>query len=244
MSVGLIVLKALGTFLMAYALGCFSSAYFIGYLKHIDIREHGSGNAGSTNAMRVFGPGAGITVMVLDILKGLLATLIGYYIMKIGVDAGRAAEFSRYGLYLGGLGSVIGHIWPVNLGFRGGKGVATTFGAFLILEPWLALVLFVLFIITSTVSKLVSLASIGAVIIFCITMLTKRLLYPPVVQALNMNLAEKWILVAYMLVIAFIVIYSHRRNISRLINGKENKVDIAAAFKNFNNKEKRKGEEK
>jgi glycerol-3-phosphate acyltransferase PlsY len=102
----IVIIKAIVTAVVAYAIGCFSSAYFIGWIKKIDIREHGSGNAGSTNAMRVLGPKAGAIVLLLDVFKGVVATFIGALIFRIMVTPALADTYSRYGIYLSGLFAV------------------------------------------------------------------------------------------------------------------------------------------
>ena len=117
---------------IGYIMGNFASSYFVGkLLAKIDIREHGSGNAGAANTFRVLGATAGAIVFVCDVLKGILATAIGLWITG-----------SRAGAMLAGGMAVIGHNWPVFFRFKGGKGIAASFGLIIVLFPKIALILF------------------------------------------------------------------------------------------------------
>jgi len=164
-----------------------------------DIRSYGSGNAGATNALRVFGKKVGLMVFVLDILKGILAVYIGGKIL--GYD----------GKILGGFFAVIGHMWPVFLKFRGGKGIATSFGMLLSIHWPTAIITLVGFIIVLLLSRYVSLASISACII------------APIVIALVKAPFDRKFFIA-VLIIAIISIIKHRSNIRRLLDGQEYKI--------------------
>ncbi len=177
--------------LIGYFIGCISSSYFIGKLNgNIDIRQHGSGNLGATNAFRVLGLKAGVGVFAADLLKGVVATLIG---MWIAGDIGGLA---------GGLAAIIGHNWPVFLGFRGGKGVATSMGLIFTLFPWIGLILVAVGFIVILVSRYVSLASlIGS---FLFPVLVAAFGYDPVYVIISV-------------IIAGLAIFRHKSNIMRLV---------------------------
>ena len=178
----------------------FSSAYVLGKLtKNIDIREYGSGNAGATNALRVFGKRIGAMVFILDVLKGILAAYIGGKL--IGYD----------GRMLGGFFAVVGHMWPIFLKFKGGKGIATSFGMLLSIHWPTAIITLIGFIIVLLVSKYVSLASIFS----CVA--------APIVIALVTEPFDRKFFIAT-LIIAIISIIKHRSNIVRLLNGQEYKI--------------------
>lgn len=185
---------------LSYLVGCFSSAYFLGRaFKKIDIRVHGSGNTGATNAMRVMGTKIGVLTFLLDFVKGIVGVLIGYGIA--GFNGG----------LVGGMFSVIGHDFPVFLGFKGGKGVATTLGAVAVLNFPAALISISIWLIVMVVTRYVSL---GSVIFLAITPLFTSI----VGKGFNPSLFITTI------GLALLGIYRHKENIKRLIKGTENKT--------------------
>lgn len=187
-------------FILGYFIGTISSSYLIGkFAGNIDIRKHGSGNLGATNTLRVLGLKAGIGVLLADFLKGVAATLIGIWI---------GGEF---GGLMGGLGAIVGHNWPVFLGFKGGKGIATSLGLIFTLFPKIGAILVVCGIIIIAATRYVSLAS-----------LVGSIMFPILVAVFNYDL----IYVIISIVIAVLAIYRHRSNIERLINGNENKINF------------------
>ncbi len=193
-------MKVLVTIVLCYLIGSFSSAYILGKLiMKADIRSYGSGNAGATNALRVFGKKIGLMVFILDILKGILAVYIGGKIL--GYD----------GKILGGFFAVIGHMWPIFLKFRGGKGIATSFGMLLSIHWPTAIITLIGFIIVLLLSKYVSLASISACVL------------APIVIALVKEPFDRKFFIA-VLIIAITSIIKHRSNIRRLLNGQEYKL--------------------
>lgn len=180
-----------------YLLGSIPFAYIVGKLYgNIDIRNHGSGNAGATNAFRVLGAKGGLYAFIGDFLKGVIAVLIGKYVL--GIDGG----------LLTGLFAVIGHCYPIFLKFKGGKGVATSAGIIITVNPLIGLVLMVIQFAIIFSTRIVSLASISVAILF-----------PIVSYFFNMN--NNFILLSIFL--AIFVIYRHRANIKRLLNGTESK---------------------
>jgi len=173
----------------------------------VDLRERGSKNAGATNAMRTFGWKVGITVLALDMLKGWAAVslihLTNYYIPQTG-------DFIEFQLLLG-IAAIIGHIFPVYVGFRGGKGVATLFGLVLAINPEPTLLCTGVFIVTLIVTKYVSLSSMLAGFAF------------PVMVIFVFKTATPS-LVIFSLIIALLLIFTHQKNIERLIRREEKKV--------------------
>lgn len=183
---------------IGYLLGNISSSYLVGKLgSNIDVREHGSGNLGATNAYRVLGFKAGSIVFLADALKGILATLVGLWII------------GDIGGLVGGIAAVAGHNWPFMLGFKGGKGIATSFGAIIVLFPLIALILFLVEGVVIAVTGYVSLASVSVAILF-----------PILVVAFGYNIK----LIIGALLLGALAVYRHRANISRLLKGQENKI--------------------
>lgn len=187
--------------IMSYFIGNISPSIIISKrYSNIDIRNHGSGNAGTTNVMRVMGKKAGAMVFLMDLLKGVVPTTIGLYFGNIEVG------------FFCGVSTVIGHIFPLMLNFKGGKGVATSFGVGLILAPIYALIGLLVFAATVSKTKYVSLGSILGVLTF------------PILQiATSRNLA----VIIMSLVLGILVLYSHRANIKRLLNGTESKLGVS-----------------
>lgn len=192
-------MKTFIVILLSYLIGSFSSAFFIGktFLK-IDIREFGSGNAGATNAIRVMGKKLGIATFILDVFKGMLAVLIAKAIL--GSNGG----------YIGGVFAVIGHNWPILIGFKGGKGVATSLGVILMFHWPTAIICVLLGMIVSLITRFVSLGSI--------VFLTSA----PIVNAIiTPNFNKQFFITT--LILAFLAIYRHKANFQRIASGTENK---------------------
>lgn len=197
----------------SYFIGNFSSARVIAKLKHDDITKHGSGNPGTLNTWRAFGFWAGILTFVLDMIKGLIPTLVAALAFK-HVD-GCSAEVA---VYVAGFSVVLGHIFPVLFNFKGGKGIATSIGVFLVANWWVSLIAFVLMVVGMLFIKYASIFTIGFVVVMSVV---ETCLVNPV------NWAN------YLLIsgILLLVLYAHRANIVRLIKGKENKTELMAMLK-------------
>ena len=151
--------------LAGYLIGCISFGYLGGKLfKGKDIRDVGSGNAGTANAIRNYGWGVGAFTFIGDVAKGVISTLIGLLIcggiMEYFAAAAPVGVHGEYGAYIGGLAAVLGHIWPVFLKFRGGKGVATSLGVFLVIMPMWAGIVFAVCIIIIALTKTMSIGSL------------------------------------------------------------------------------------
>jgi len=185
--------------IISYLLGNISFAYILGKLfTKKDVRDYGSGNAGTTNALRTFGKKIGIMVLIGDVLKGVIAVLIGRYL------CGEA------GGYLGGAFAIIGHNWPVFLKFKGGKGVATTIGVMLIISPF---VTFICFIFGMTAIILTRLVSLGSIIGMVLAPIAAVFMRPFDVK-----------LFIFCLFISSMSIYRHKDNIKRILSGNEKKL--------------------
>ena len=190
---------------LAYLAGSIPSAVWAGKLFHgIDVREHGSGNAGATNTVRVLGWKTGIPVLLFDLFKGWLAAMLPRVL-----DAAPESSETLMVLQIAcGLAAIIGHVFPLFAGFRGGKGVATTFGVLLALHPLLTLTCAGIFLIVLLASGYVSLGSMIAVAMFPILLVT--LFKSPSV----------WLTV-FSVIVAAAVIITHTKNIKRLLRGEE-----------------------
>ncbi len=186
--------------LIGYLVGNFQTSYILGKtVKKLDIREHGSGNSGATNAVRVMGWKLGLIAFVGDILKAVLAVVI----LRIYFDDSLA------GLYAG-IGVVVGHNWPVVLGFKGGKGIASTLGLLLAYDIRIGLVAWAISAAVIIKTKYVSL---GSIILVSLMPIGIAIVYPGRYQELILTVA-----------LAIVAIYRHKANIGRLIRGEENKL--------------------
>ncbi len=196
--------------ILAYLIGSIPVALIISKkFFGIDIREYGSGNMGATNAFRVLGPKYGTIIMVLDILKGMLAVglfyLLPYYLSN---------ELERTNFMIGlGLSAVMGHIFPIFANFKGGKGVATLLGMLIAVQPVVAVCCVAVFVLVLYLTRYVSLSSIlGAIML-------------PVSVILIWNEHELSYRI-FALLVAFLVIITHQKNIGRLIRGAESRIPI------------------
>lgn len=194
---------------IAYLLGSIPTGFLIVRAKEGgDIRKTGSGGTGATNVSRRAGKLAGVVTLLFDVLKGLMAMLLAKELLGT-VEVGSG----RWGWAMAGVAVVVGHIFPVWLKFRGGKGVATSIGVFLMLSPWSLLIASVVFLAIVLVTRYVSLASMVAALTVPLTML--MLGRESVVSRDTEILAATCI--------AALVVFAHRGNIQRLRNGTENK---------------------
>ena len=215
--------------LVSYLLGSIPSSLWVGKLvKNIDIRKHGSGNAGTTNTFRVLGWKAGVSVFILDFLKGFAASFwISQLAFELSIGNGPIAppgwEADAFLKITCGLMAVIGHMFPVFASFKGGKGAATACGMLFGIEPISISIAFSLFIIIVLTTRYVSLASIAASFIYPISLLILRY---------SFNYFVDGSVIIFASIIAAGIIYKHKSNIRRLIDGNENKVNIYGSKKN------------
>ena len=199
--------------LIGYFIGNIETGYIFGKLNKMDIRNYGSGNAGATNTLRVLGPKAGLIVFLGDFCKSLIPCLVVRFIFRDNVSLSYV-----YMLYIG-LGVVLGHNFPFYLGFKGGKGVASTAGIIMALDFRIALVCLAIFILIVAITRYVSLASMVVMIIFIgmSYMLVKT----------NYGFTDGSSTMEFRLLVAIIgclSIFMHRANIKRLLSGTENKI--------------------
>lgn len=209
----MISIYSIAAILAAYLFGSVPSAVWIGQAFYgIDVREYGSGNAGATNTFRVLGTKAGITVMVLDILKGFTATNLAYFIGLSITGPHNSIQFVNYQLALG-ITAVMGHLFPVFAGFRGGKGIATLFGMVLAVHFQASVVCVSVFLIVLMLTRYVSLSSIAAGFSFPLSIIF--IFHSPLRS-----------IVLYGMCICVLILITHQKNIERLLKGKESKINM------------------
>lgn len=199
-------MKIIFFLVLGYVMGALPNGVWLGkYFKNIDIREHGSKNSGATNAYRVLGPKYGIMVLILDALKGFLPPFLA---SRFGVSGNI--------LLVIGVLAIVGHSLSFFLNFKGGKGVATSLGVFLFLIPNVTLALLIIFILVVYFTRYISLGSIIAAAVL------------PILTAFSpiRNNVGRMPLIIMTLLIGAFVIWRHRTNITRLMNGTENKFKL------------------
>ncbi len=196
---------------LSYIIGSFPTSIITGkLLRGIDIRQHGSGNAGGTNVFRVLGAGPGIFVMLFDGFKGFAAT---FWVSRIVIDS--IPLDHGLVMILAGVAAICGHIWTIFANFRGGKGVGTAAGMLAALFPVALLICLVVFFIVLFVSKIVSVSSMSAAVTLPIALTLFRYVF---------NIPVATSLYVFSFIAAALIIFTHRSNIKRLKNGTENKI--------------------
>ena len=209
----MISIYSISALILAYLFGSIPTAVWIGQAFYgIDVREYGSGNAGATNTFRVLGKKAGIAVMVLDILKGYTATNLAYLIGLSVTGPQDSVQFVNYQLALV-VTAVMGHLFPVFAGFRGGKGIATLFGMILAVHTGAALICVLTFVVVLLISKYVSLSSILSGFSFPLSVI---FIFQSPIRSV----------VLYGMCICVLILVTHQKNIERLLKGKESKVNL------------------
>ncbi len=199
--------------LIAYHLGSIPTAVWVGQAWYgIDVREHGSHNAGATNTFRVLGRKPGIIVLAVDIVKGFIAVSLVKWVNIIFVMEHTFDEIVEVQVVCA-IAAILGHIFPVFAGFKGGKGVATSLGVIIGLEPLSAMICIVIFLIVLIISNYVSL---GAIVV--------SFIFPAVVWWVTDKSSD--VLFIFSVILSLAVIASHRKNIKRLIKGEENKMNL------------------
>jgi glycerol-3-phosphate acyltransferase PlsY len=194
----------------AYLLGSIPTSVWVGKIFYgIDVRDHGSGNAGATNAIRVLGLIPGILVFIVDVLKGYLAVrllyLTDFYIPKTG-------KFVNFQLFLG-IAALLGHIFPIFAQFRGGKGVAVLSGVVFALHPYATLIVFGIWIVSVLITRYVSLSSMIAGFSFPLVLIF-------VYRTTNPSL------ITFAFILAILMLFTHQKNIERLVKGEESKFTL------------------
>ena len=197
---------------IAYAIGSVNfSIIFSKKFAGFDVREKGSGNAGTTNMLRSVGKGLAALTLVCDILKGIVAVLVAYWIGKI---AGESVK-SEILIQLAGFFAVFGHTFPVYFGFKGGKGVATSLGILLLVNWQIGLICLIFAILVMAITRMVSLGSIMAAILF---------------PVLTIFITDHYIVdgnyIIFGIAMAVFVVFNHRSNLKRIYKGEENKLSF------------------
>ena len=208
--------------ILSYLVGSIPTSLLIGRAASgIDIRDHGSGNAGGTNVMRVLGWKYGLLVIVLDALKGAVAVIIVARLFFGPLPFENISPFDDFTLVqiIAGIAAVIGHIWTVFAGFRGGKGIATALGMLIMLVTVEMLIAVGIFALVVIISRYVSLGSIIAAISVPSTLFIRENLF-------NVDIPGYNTLFPFIIAVAALVVFTHRKNLIRLLQGNENKLSF------------------
>ena len=192
---------------------------------HGDVTKSGSGNPGTLNMWRTFGFWPGTITFLLDMFKGVIPTLIAY------LTFGYIGCNPEIALYVAGFSVILGHIFPVVYKFKGGKGIASSMGIFLVANWWVALIVMIVAVLLMLFVKYASICTIGYVIVMSI--IEVALCAP-----------ANWVNYIFICGILLLVIYAHRKNIQRLFEGKENKTELLAMLKGLGHKKENKEEVK
>ncbi len=198
--------------IIAYAIGSVNFSVILSKrIAGFDVREKGSGNAGTTNMLRSVGRGAAALTLILDIAKGLVAILVAYLLGKVIDNINSAILVQLAGFFV-----VLGHTFPAFFGFRGGKGVATSLGVLLFINPLIGVICLVFALVVMILTRMVSLGSIMAAVLF---------------PVLTIFIKDNYIVDGYNYVIfgiamAVLVIFNHRSNLKRIYSGTENRVSL------------------
>ena len=203
--------------IFSYFLGNISSARIVSKFKHGDVTKQGSGNPGTLNVWRAFGFWAGVLTFIFDALKGIIATLVGFFLFP---HIGGNAEIA---IYVAGFFVILGHIFPVCYRFKGGKGIATAIGVFLVANWWVSLIAFVIMIVGMLLIKYASIFTLGFVIALSIV-------------EICLTNPTNWVNYIFIAGILLLVLFAHRANIKRLLTGKENKTELIKMLKHLKDK--------
>ncbi len=200
---------------IGYVFGLFQTGFLYGKSQQMDIREHGSGNAGTTNVLRTMGVKAGLVTFLGDFFKCILAVILAKFIFR----ESHPDMLPLLGLYAG-LGAVLGHNFPFYLKFKGGKGVATSAGLLCATNIWIALIAMGTFIVVVAITKYVSVASIVLIIIFAIGIITYGQMDGFMLGQQSYNY-EMYAIAIFLMILTII---KHKANIKRLLAGTESKI--------------------
>lgn len=215
------MLSLIAVILLSYLVGSLPTALIVGkFAKGVDLRHHGSGNMGSTNAFRVFGWKLGLLVQVIDIAKGLAATLLISKLFYGSLPFENRTPFQDMTIVqiIAGLSAVVGHVWTIFANFKGGKGINTAAGVLLSLAPVDATISIGVFILVLVSSGYVSLGSITAAFAFPLVMFLRE-------NVLDVNVNGYHTMIYFSLAVCLFLVYNHRSNIKRLMYGEENRFE-------------------
>ena len=213
--------------LLSYLIGSIPTSIIVGKLvKGIDIRNYGSGNAGGTNVYRVLGWKYGILVILLDAIKGALAVVLVARLHYGNFPFENATPFDDFTLVqiIAGVAAVIGHIWTVFAGFRGGKGIATALGMLMSIITVDMLFAICVFIVVVVVSKYISLGSILAAVSVPLILFIRENIFHVDIQGYG-------VVLPFSIGICLLIIYTHRANLGRILSGKENRIALTGKKK-------------
>ena len=208
---------------LSYLVGSIPTSIIVSKIsKGIDIRDYGSGNAGGTNVMRVLGWKQGALVILLDALKGVIVVVFIARLQYGSMPFANLTPFDDLTLIqiIAGISAVIGHIWTVFAGFRGGKGIATALGMLLMISTVDMLIAIGVFVIVVTISRYVSLGSILGAIAVPLALVVRENIF-------NVNVPGYNTLLPFVVGLSLLVIFTHRRNVVRLLNGSESKISFS-----------------
>jgi len=208
---------------LSYLIGSIPTSIIISKAaKGIDIREHGSGNAGGTNVMRVLGWKHGVLVILLDALKGVLVVVLVARLHYGSIPFENATPFDDFTLVqiIAGISAVIGHIWTVFAGFKGGKGIATALGMLLMIVTVDMLIAIGVFILVVTFSRYISLGSLAGAVAVPLALIVRENIF-------NVDIPNYNTLLPFLIFVTLLVIFTHRKNVIRLLNGNENKINFS-----------------
>ena len=204
--------------LIAYVIGSINFSIIISKkMAGFDVREKGSGNAGTTNMLRSVGKKAAAITLVCDILKGVVSIVIAIIIGNISKNLDKELL-----LQIAGIAVVLGHTFPIFFGFKGGKGVATSLGVLLMSNWQIGLICLVFALVLMALTRMVSLGSCAAAVLFPVLTLFINQHYTVLTDGKNGN-----VYFIYSVILAIIVLYNHRENIKRILNGTENKLSFS-----------------
>jgi len=219
------MLQLLVIIILAYLVGSIPTGILVSrYVKGIDIREHGSGNMGGTNAFRVLGWKYGLLVLLLDALKGVAAVVFIARLPISTIPFTNATPFDDFTLIqlIAGVAAMLGHVWTVFAGFKGGKGVATGIGIMAVLTTVDLLIGIGLFIIIVYFSRYVSLGSMIGALTVPLALIVRA-------NVFHVDIPGYWTLLPFLICMAVFVVYTHRKNIARLLKGTENKISFSGS---------------
>jgi len=201
--------------IIAYLIGSVNFSILISKkMAGFDVREKGSGNAGTTNMLRSVGKKAAAITLICDILKGVVSIVIAIIVGNIVKNLDREML-----LQIAGIAVVIGHTFPIFFGFKGGKGVATSLGVLLMSNWQIGLICLVFALVLMALTRMVSLGSCGAAVLFPVLTLFINQHYTVLTEGKSGR-----VYFVYSVILAIIVLYNHRSNIKRILNGTENKL--------------------
>lgn len=213
--------------ILSYLIGSIPTSIIVSKAaKGIDIRQHGSGNAGGTNVMRVLGWKHGIFVIILDTLKGVLAVVVVARLFYYGTmpfqNLTPFDDFTAVQI-IAGISAVIGHVWTVFAGFKGGKGIATALGMLLMIITIDMLIAIGIFVVVVTISRYVSLGSLIGAISVPLSLVVRENIF-------LVDIPGYHTILPFIIAVSLLVVYTHRKNVVRILNGSESKISFKRKF--------------